>query len=69
MAISYTDQELIDALRREGDKIGKQAQEGNAEAKAIIKYYSMWYSCPSDQCAFALTESAYKAWVRSQRAS
>jgi hypothetical protein len=67
MYIDYTEQELVDALRRNGEKIGKQAQEDNAEAKAVVKYYSLWYSCPGDQCAFVLTEKAYKDWVKADR--
>lgn len=31
MYIDYTEQELVDALRRNGEKIGKQAQEDNTD--------------------------------------
>jgi hypothetical protein len=57
-----TQEELIEALKKDGSKIGEQSHEGNEKASKVIECYSMWYKCPGDSCAFVLCERAYAEW-------
>jgi hypothetical protein len=55
-------EELIEALKKDGKLIGQQGADGNGKAKTIVEAYRLWHSCPGDNCAFVLCERAYAEW-------
>ena len=55
-------QEIYDYLEDNGIKIGKDAEEGNENARNIIMYYKLHHSCTGDPGAQGFLTAAVQEY-------